>query len=88
VIQIFISHISRIFSKVYCNSIVVTIKKVPIFYHLLLHGAVPNIAAIENRNWLLYRHYARHEYSACKLLIEQELMKSDGHEYANYLKVR
>ncbi|EGI67449.1 Bardet-Biedl syndrome 4 protein-like protein [Acromyrmex echinatior] len=46
----------------------------------------PDIAAIESRNWLLHRHYTRHEYSACKLLIEQELMKSNGHEYANYLK--
>ncbi|XP_050450351.1 Bardet-Biedl syndrome 4 protein homolog isoform X2 [Cataglyphis hispanica] len=46
----------------------------------------PDIAAIENRNWLLHRHYTRHEYSACKVLIEQELMKSDGHEYASYLK--
>ncbi|XP_072757079.1 BBSome complex member BBS4 [Anoplolepis gracilipes] len=46
----------------------------------------PDIAAIENRNWLLHRHYTRHEYNACKLLIEQELMKSDGHEYASYLK--
>ncbi|EFN70730.1 Bardet-Biedl syndrome 4 protein-like protein [Camponotus floridanus] len=46
----------------------------------------PDIAAIENRNWLLHRHYTRHEFSACKLLIEQELMKSDGHEYASYLK--
>lgn len=54
---------------------------------LYLHVA-PDIAAIENRNWLLHRHYTRHEYSACKLLIEQELMKSDGHEYASYLKVR
>lgn len=35
---------------------------------------------------MLHRHYARHEYSACKVLIEQELIKSDGHEYANYLK--
>ncbi|XP_012225812.1 Bardet-Biedl syndrome 4 protein isoform X2 [Linepithema humile] len=46
----------------------------------------PDIPAIESRNWLLHRHYIRHEYSACKLLIEQELTKSDGHEYANYLK--
>ncbi|XP_011687639.1 PREDICTED: Bardet-Biedl syndrome 4 protein homolog isoform X1 [Wasmannia auropunctata] len=46
----------------------------------------PDIAAIESRNWLLHRHYTRHEYSACKLLIEQELTKSNGHEYANYLK--
>lgn len=50
--------------------------------------AAPDIAAIESRNWLLHRHYTRHEYSACKLLIEQELTKSNGHEYANYLKVR
>lgn len=48
----------------------------------------PDIAAIESRNWLLHRHYTRHEYSACKLLIEQELTRSNGHEYANYLKVR
>ncbi|XP_032683157.1 Bardet-Biedl syndrome 4 protein homolog isoform X2 [Odontomachus brunneus] len=46
----------------------------------------PDIAAVESRNWLLHRHYTRHEYNACKLLIEQELSKSDGHEYANYLK--
>ncbi|XP_025075758.1 Bardet-Biedl syndrome 4 protein [Pogonomyrmex barbatus] len=46
----------------------------------------PDIAAIESRNWLLHRHYTRHEYSSCKLLIEQELAKSNGHEYANYLK--
>ncbi|RLU16161.1 hypothetical protein DMN91_011921 [Ooceraea biroi] len=52
----------------------------------LLFGAAPNIAAIESHNWLLHRHYVRHEYSACKLLIEQELMKSNSHEYANYLK--
>ncbi|XP_011860397.1 PREDICTED: Bardet-Biedl syndrome 4 protein homolog isoform X1 [Vollenhovia emeryi] len=46
----------------------------------------PDIPAIESRNWLLHRHYTRHEYSACKLLIEQELTKSNAHEYANYLK--
>ncbi|TGZ54642.1 Uncharacterized protein DBV15_06141 [Temnothorax longispinosus] len=46
----------------------------------------PDIPAIESRTWLLHRHYTRHEYSACKLLIEQELTKSNGHEYANYLK--
>ncbi|KYM93702.1 Bardet-Biedl syndrome 4 protein like protein, partial [Cyphomyrmex costatus] len=51
-----------------------------------LLNVAPDIAAIESRNWLLHRHYTRHEYSACKLLIEQELMKSNGHEYANYLK--
>ncbi|XP_020290163.1 Bardet-Biedl syndrome 4 protein homolog isoform X1 [Pseudomyrmex gracilis] len=46
----------------------------------------PEIPSVESRNWLLHRHYTRHEYGACKLLIEQELTKSDGHEYASYLK--
>ncbi|XP_036147474.1 Bardet-Biedl syndrome 4 protein homolog isoform X2 [Monomorium pharaonis] len=46
----------------------------------------PDIAAIESRNWLLHRHYTRHEYSVCKVLIEKELTRSNGHEYANYLK--
>lgn len=52
-----------------------------------MSALAPEIPAVESRNWLLHRHYTRHEYSACKLLIEQELTKSDGHEYASYLKV-
>ncbi|XP_017758735.1 PREDICTED: Bardet-Biedl syndrome 4 protein homolog [Eufriesea mexicana] len=48
---------------------------------------VPEISAIESNNWLLHRHYTRHEYKTCKVLIEQELTRSNGHnEYANYLK--
>ncbi|XP_031774161.1 Bardet-Biedl syndrome 4 protein homolog isoform X2 [Apis florea] len=47
----------------------------------------PEISAIESNNWLLHRHYTRHEYKTCKILIDQELTKSNGHnEYANYLK--
>ncbi|XP_061930588.1 Bardet-Biedl syndrome 4 protein homolog isoform X2 [Apis cerana] len=47
----------------------------------------PEIPAIESNNWLLHRHYTRHEYKTCKILIDQELIKSNGHnEYANYLK--
>ncbi|XP_016767910.1 Bardet-Biedl syndrome 4 protein homolog isoform X1 [Apis mellifera] len=47
----------------------------------------PEISAIESNNWLLHRHYTRHEYKTCKILIDQELIKSNGHnEYANYLK--
>ncbi|XP_026669068.1 Bardet-Biedl syndrome 4 protein isoform X2 [Ceratina calcarata] len=46
----------------------------------------PEIPAIENNNWLLHRHYTRHEYKTCKILIDQELKRSNGHnEYANYL---
>ncbi|XP_043507677.1 Bardet-Biedl syndrome 4 protein homolog isoform X1 [Frieseomelitta varia] len=48
---------------------------------------VLEIPAIESKNWLLHRHYTRHEYKTCKILIDQELTKSNGHsEYANYLK--
>ncbi|XP_076666585.1 Bardet-Biedl syndrome 4 isoform X1 [Andrena cerasifolii] len=47
----------------------------------------PEIPAIESNNWLLHRHYTRHEYKTCKTLIDQELTRSTGHnEYANYLK--
>ncbi|XP_043276787.1 Bardet-Biedl syndrome 4 protein [Venturia canescens] len=47
----------------------------------------PDIPAVENRNWLLHKYYTRHEYRICKTLIEEELVKSNGHnEYANYLK--
>ncbi|XP_076234859.1 Bardet-Biedl syndrome 4 [Calliopsis andreniformis] len=47
----------------------------------------PEIPAIESNNWLLHRHYTRHEYKTCKILIDQELMRSNGHnEYASYLK--
>ncbi|XP_060826972.1 Bardet-Biedl syndrome 4 protein isoform X1 [Bombus pascuorum] len=45
------------------------------------------ISAIESNNWLLHRHYTRHEYKTCKILIDQELTRSNGYnEYANYLK--
>ncbi|XP_015587423.1 Bardet-Biedl syndrome 4 protein homolog [Cephus cinctus] len=48
---------------------------------------VPDIPAIESRNWLLHRHYTRHEYKICKILIQEELTRSNGHnEYANYLQ--
>ncbi|KAG7203012.1 hypothetical protein KM043_010140 [Ampulex compressa] len=48
----------------------------------------PDIPAIESHNWLLHRHYTRHEYKLCKILIEAELANSNGHgEYANYLKI-
>ncbi|KZC06509.1 Bardet-Biedl syndrome 4 protein like protein [Dufourea novaeangliae] len=47
----------------------------------------PEVPAIESNNWLLHRHYTRHEYKTCKILIDQELSSSKGHnEYANYLK--
>ncbi|KOC64819.1 Bardet-Biedl syndrome 4 protein like protein [Habropoda laboriosa] len=47
----------------------------------------PDIPAIESNNWLLHRHYTRHEYKTCMILIDQELMRSNEHnEYANYLK--
>ncbi|XP_078035083.1 Bardet-Biedl syndrome 4 [Augochlora pura] len=47
----------------------------------------PEVPAIECNNWLLHRHYTRHEYKTCKSLIDQELLNSNGHnEYANYLK--
>ncbi|XP_012150183.1 Bardet-Biedl syndrome 4 isoform X1 [Megachile rotundata] len=47
----------------------------------------PEIPAVESNNWLLHRHYTRHEYKTCKILIDQELFRSNGHnEYANYLK--
>ncbi|KAL2725763.1 Bardet-Biedl syndrome 4 protein [Vespula maculifrons] len=48
---------------------------------------VADLPSIEIRNWLLHRHYTRREYRICKILIEEELTKSNGHnEYANYLK--
>ncbi|XP_046618269.1 Bardet-Biedl syndrome 4 protein homolog isoform X1 [Neodiprion virginianus] len=48
---------------------------------------VPDIPAIETRNWLLHKHYTRHEYKICKILLEEELARSNGHnEYASYLK--
>ncbi|CAL7949917.1 unnamed protein product [Xylocopa violacea] len=47
----------------------------------------PEIPAIESNNWLLHRHYTRHEYRTCKILIDRELTRWNGHnEYANYLK--
>ncbi|CAK9813745.1 Bardet-Biedl syndrome 4 protein homolog [Anthophora quadrimaculata] len=47
----------------------------------------PEIPAIESNNWLLHRHYIRHEYKTCMVLIDQELTRSNEHnEYANYLK--
>lgn len=49
---------------------------------------VADIQAIEHCNWLLHRHYTRHEYKITKILIDFELKISNGHnEYANYLKV-
>ncbi|XP_043505596.1 Bardet-Biedl syndrome 4 protein homolog [Polistes fuscatus] len=48
---------------------------------------VVEIPSTEIRNWLLHRHYTRREHKICKILIEEELTKSNGHnEYANYLK--
>ncbi|XP_033228310.1 Bardet-Biedl syndrome 4 protein homolog [Belonocnema kinseyi] len=48
---------------------------------------VPDIPAVEVKNWLLHRHYTRHEYRICNALIDEELSKSNGeNEYANYLK--
>ncbi|KAK2583471.1 hypothetical protein KPH14_009440 [Odynerus spinipes] len=48
---------------------------------------VLDIPSIEIRNWLLHRHYTRREHKVCKVLIDEELAKSHGHnEYANYLK--
>lgn len=48
---------------------------------------VPDIPAVEVKNWLLHKHYTRHEFHICNALIEDELKKTNGrHEYANYLK--
>ncbi|XP_058796694.1 Bardet-Biedl syndrome 4 protein isoform X2 [Phymastichus coffea] len=49
--------------------------------------APPEIPAVESRNWLLHKHYTRHEFQICKTLIEQELEKWGGlAEYPHYLK--
>ncbi|XP_012258563.2 Bardet-Biedl syndrome 4 protein [Athalia rosae] len=48
---------------------------------------VPDIPALECRNWLLHKHYTRHEYKICKILIEEELLRTNGYnEFASYLK--
>ncbi|XP_075215083.1 Bardet-Biedl syndrome 4 isoform X2 [Lycorma delicatula] len=41
---------------------------------------------VESRNWLIHSRYVRKEYEICKLLIADELEKSNGYnEYANYV---
>uniref|UniRef100_A0A1B6HTG3 Uncharacterized protein n=2 Tax=Homalodisca TaxID=139475 RepID=A0A1B6HTG3_9HEMI len=42
--------------------------------------------AIAARNWLIHQRYVRKEFDICKLLIEEELQKTNGYnEYANYV---
>ncbi|XP_031784339.1 Bardet-Biedl syndrome 4 protein isoform X1 [Nasonia vitripennis] len=49
--------------------------------------APSEIPAVESKNWLLHRHYTRHEYRICKALIEKELKEhAERTEYPNYLK--
>ncbi|XP_067002347.2 Bardet-Biedl syndrome 4 protein [Anabrus simplex] len=44
------------------------------------------LKSLETRNWLIHDHYCREEYDICKVLIQEELEKSNGMcEYANYL---
>ncbi|XP_034937522.1 Bardet-Biedl syndrome 4 protein isoform X2 [Chelonus insularis] len=51
------------------------------------HKKVPDLLAIESHNWLLHRHYTRHEYLLTKKLIDYELARFDNkNEYASYLK--
>ena len=48
----------------------------------------PELHAVEGRNWLLHRHYTRKEFGICKILIQEELERTQGkHEYANYIQV-
>lgn len=43
---------------------------------------------MENRNWLIHLHYSRKEFGICKILLQEELEKSNGMcEYANYVQV-
>ncbi|KAJ9577928.1 hypothetical protein L9F63_025210, partial [Diploptera punctata] len=42
---------------------------------------------LENRNWLIHLHYSRREFGICKILIQEELEKSNGMcEYATYIQ--
>lgn len=45
--------------------------------------------AVAARNWLIHQRYVRKEFDICKLLIDEELRKTNGYnEYANYVLVR
>lgn len=48
---------------------------------------VPELPVLENRNWLIHLHYSRKEFGICKILLQEELEKSNGMcEYANYVQ--
>ncbi|PSN53755.1 Bardet-Biedl syndrome 4 protein [Blattella germanica] len=48
---------------------------------------VPELPLLENRNWLIHLHYTRHEFGICKILIQEELERSNGMcEYATYIQ--
>lgn len=50
--------------------------------------SAPEPTPIESNNWLIYTRYARKEFEICKLIIEEELIKSKGcNEYASYILV-
>jgi len=49
---------------------------------------VPELPLLESRNWLIHLHYSRKEFGICKILLQEELERSNGMcEYANYVQV-
>ncbi|GFG38369.1 hypothetical protein Cfor_03172 [Coptotermes formosanus] len=48
---------------------------------------VPELPLLESRNWLIHLHYSRQEFGICKILLQEELERSnDMCEYANYVQ--
>lgn len=59
-----------------------------IIHHSLYLNLVPELPLLENRNWLIHLHYSRKEFGICKILLQEELEKSNGMcEYAHYVQV-
>jgi hypothetical protein len=57
-------------------------------FHSYFFNLVPELPVLENRNWLIHLHYSRKEFGICKILLQEELEKSNGMcEYANYIQV-
>jgi len=47
-------------------------------YWSLSFNLVPELPLPENRNWLIQLHYSRKEFGICKILLQEELEKSNG----------
>ncbi|XP_073978132.1 BBSome complex member BBS4-like isoform X2 [Rhodnius prolixus] len=46
----------------------------------------PEFQPIESNNWLIHIRYVRKEFDICKLIIEEDLVRTKGcNEYANYI---